>query len=160
MNVRFHGDIDGFIEGSKKLHTRSGDIIHKVLPADVEIHGSRAVVDCWCFIEARLTLNDVEVELNTSLRLLYRCEKVESEWKLLTLEPIYIRDRIDSVPPATAVTFPDLSKFRKSYRFTAWMVGQRGISISHDLPGEDVPESVAEIYERHQKWARDSASEL
>ncbi|KAL2783000.1 hypothetical protein BJX66DRAFT_345343 [Aspergillus keveii] len=133
------GDIDGFVSGSKKLHTSSGAVIHQVVPAEFEIKGWKAVADCWCFITARLEMNQHDYELKTSLRLLYRCEKVKGEWKLISLEPIYIHDLLAPVPPAPSLELPCLEGLRKSYKFTAWMVQQRGITVANDLPGEDVP---------------------
>ncbi|KAL2784549.1 hypothetical protein BJX66DRAFT_343908 [Aspergillus keveii] len=146
------GDIDGFVSGSQKLHTTSGAIIHHVVPAEYKINGCKAVVDCWCFINARLPIHGHDYELKTSLRLLYRCEKFENQWKLLTLEPIYIHDLLAPVPPAPILKMKGLESYRQSYRFTAWMVAQRGIVVANDLPGEDDAKSVEELLGRHREW--------
>lgn len=71
---------------------------------------------------------------------------------MLTLELIYMRDSITPVYPAKEPKYGDLSHFRKSYRFTAWMVAQRGLIIKNDLPGEDDPESMKELLTRNQAW--------
>lgn len=149
---RYDGDIDGFVAGSKSLHTTSGSIIHQIVPADVEVNDLKAVADCWCFISARLPIEKDECELRTSLRLLYRCEKFRGEWKLLSLEPIYIHDTVSAVSPGARLDIPDLSHFRKSYRHTAWLVQQRGVDIADDLPGEDDAASVQDIRKGHQDW--------
>ena len=85
-------------------------------------------------------------------RLFSQCEKVDGRWKMLTLEIIYMRDLITSVYPAKEPDFGDLSKYRKSYRFTAWMVGLRGLKISNDLAGEDDPRTVEEMLTRNHAW--------
>jgi hypothetical protein len=153
MRVSRHdGDIDGFVSGSQKLHTTSGAIIHQVVPAEYKINGCKAVVDCWCFINTRLPIHGHDYELKTSLRLLYRCEKFENQWKLLTLEPIYIHDLLAPVPQAPILEMKGLESYRQSYRFTAWMVAQRDIVVANDLPGEDDAKSVEEILGRHREW--------
>lgn len=90
--------------------------------------------------------------MKTYIRFLNQCGKVQDKWKLLTLESVYIRDLITPVPPAPMLDFGDLSVFRKIYRFTAWMVQQRGLTIHNDLPGEDDPKSMAEVRDRNRAW--------
>ena len=149
---RHDGDIDGFVAGSKELHSLSAMIIHNVVPADITINATKAVADSWCLIQSRHLGEEHEYEMKTPARLLYRVELVEGQWKLLSLRPIYMYDLITAVPPAPPPSFGDLSHFRRSYRFTAFMVQCRGRTISHDLPGMDDAKSVAEVEERHHKW--------
>lgn len=126
--------------------------MHQVIPADIKFNESRAVADCWCLIQARLDMGPHEQDLKTSLRLLYRCEKVDGRWKLLSLEPIYIHDLVSPVPPAPMPQFDGLDRFRKSYRFTGWMLDQRGMAVANDLPGEDDQKTVDDIHKRHREW--------
>ena len=126
------------------------------MPADIDVRGFKAFADGWCIIQARVDVGEYEYELKTCIRLLYRCEKVQGEWKIVTLEPIYLHDLLTPLASAPNLLLDDLKRFRKSYRFTAWVMEQRGIPISNKLPGEDDAKSVEEIYERHQAWLNES----
>lgn len=157
MNLRYDGDIDGFVAASKNLHSSAVAIIHQLIPGQIQIRGSKALVDSWCIIETRNTNPEehLEYDMTTWLRIFSQCEKMNDtrEWKMLTLEPIYMRDLIMPVPPLPMPDFgPELSSFRKSYRFTAWSVSRRGLHVRDNLPGADVPESVMEVCNRNQAW--------
>ena len=103
-------------------------------------------------------MNQHEYDMQQVLRLFYRCEKIESQWKLCSLEPIYIRDLLSPVPPAPPLEFGGLENFRKSYRFAGWMLDKRGMAIANDLPGEDDAETVKDIHTRHEEWLKSDGS--
>ncbi len=152
FSTRYDGEIDGFVAASEKLHSKSVSIVHQIIPTEIDVRGTKALAESWCIIDTRIDRDGPEYDMKTYLRFFNQCEKVEGKWKLLTLEPIYVRDIITPVPPAPVLDFGDLSGFRKSYRFTAWMVGQRGLTIHDDLPGEDDPESMREVTDRNRAW--------
>lgn len=127
------------------------------MPGRIQLCGSKALTDSWCIIQTRHAAQgeNPEFDLITWLRIFSRCQKIEEsgEWKMLTLEPIYMRDLITPIPPSSMPDFGDsLASFRKSYRFTAWSVSKRGLEIRDDMPGDDRPESVNEICERNEAW--------
>lgn len=157
MHYRYDGDIDGFVAASKKLHSSTVSIIHQLIPGQIQVRGLKALVDSWCIIQTRNidSENHLEYDMTTWLRIFSQCEKINNsgEWKILTLEPIYMRDLIMPVPPLPMPDFGDeLRHFRRSYRFTAWSVSRRGLHVRYDLPGDDVPESVMEVCKRNQAW--------
>lgn len=154
---RYDGDIDGFVAASETMYSPTVALIHQLIPGQIQVRGSKALADSWCIIQTRHAnhAEDPEFDLITWLRIFSRCEKVKDsgEWKMLTLEPIYMRDLITPVPPGPMPDFGDnLSRFRKSYRFTGWCVSKRGLKVRDDMPGDDVLESVTEVCERNQAW--------
>ena len=101
----------------------------------------------------------IAYDLSAWVRGVSRLERVPGaeglEWKLLTLEPIYIRDNIVPVAPLTrpcTLDFSSVEHARPSYRYLTWLISLRGGKIRNDLPGEDDEESVRDIMERNQKW--------
>ena len=122
------------------------------MPAEIDVRGSKALAQSWCIIDTRFDYKEGELDAKTYVRLFNQCEKVDGRWKLLTLEIIYLRDLITPVYPAKEPDFGDLSGLRKSYRFTAWMVAQRGLTIRNDLAGQDDPKSMEDLVNRNQAW--------
>jgi hypothetical protein len=149
---RYDGDIDGFVSASKKLYSPTVSIMHQIMPTDIDVRGSKALAQSWCIIDTRFERSGSEYDAKTYVRLFNQCEKVDGRWKLLTLEAIYLRDSITPVYPAKEPDYGDLSGFRKSYRFTAWMVAQRGLTIRNDLAGEDDPKSMEDLLNRNHAW--------
>ena len=150
--TRYDGEIDGFVSASEKLYSPTVSIMHQIMPAEVDVRGSKALAQSWCIIDTRFDHDEGQLDAKTYVQLFNQCEKVDGRWKLLTLEIIYLRDLITPVYPAKEPDFGDLSGFRKSYRFTAWMVGQRGLTIRNDLAGEDDPKSMEELLNRNRAW--------
>ena len=149
---RYEGGIDGFVEGSKRLHSPLVSIIHQLHTGEVQVNGSRALADSWCIIHARHEDLPQHYDLTSYLRLLSQCQQVDGQWKMRTLEAIYIRDCISPIPPYPLPDLNGLQDNRKSYRFTAWSIGRRGLSIRENMPGADKPEETAEIIKRNQAW--------
>ncbi|KAH8815449.1 hypothetical protein F5884DRAFT_178646 [Xylogone sp. PMI_703] len=152
----FSGDADGFVSGSEKMSSGGVSAIHAMQPIDVEINGSRAFSESAGSITIRFVQGSVEYDCTALCRFLSRLEKVEGEWKLLTLECIYIRDNIvpttpqkgggsDFVMTGSAVT-------RKSYRCLGWLLTSQGFPVGNGMPGVDDPETVKAVMGKHRKW--------
>jgi hypothetical protein len=72
------------------------------------------------------------------------------------MEAIYQRDTLlPSIPGTRLDVHPDdLAGFRSAYRLLSYDLGRRGYAISQDLPGDDRPEEVEELYRETFRWAR------
>ncbi|GIJ86481.1 hypothetical protein Asppvi_005370 [Aspergillus pseudoviridinutans] len=84
-------------------------------PVDIRVSGGRATSEAFCLITSAIMLHGVEYELASSIRLATRLEKCagsdtgpdasaaarHGQWRMLSLEAIYVRDRLVSA-------FPDL----------------------------------------------------
>ena len=157
--VRYDGDIDGFISGSEKVTHDKVTTIHVITPNDIDIRESKALAESFCTITSRFEHDKFEYDKVTVCRLISRLEKLApsqgSEWKLLTLEVIYIRDGIISVAPQapeSIPTFEGVEKFPKGYRYGAWLLAKIGIKSRDDLPQEDDRKSVKEVFDRNYEW--------
>lgn len=97
-----------------------------------------------------------EFDKVSDIRLISQLEKVQDEWKILSLEAIYIRDRLvptAPLPPDAVPSFEGVDKFRKSYRYGTWLLTTTvGLTVSDSLPGEDDPESVTKVLDKNRAW--------
>ena len=96
----------------------------------------------------------------STVRLLSRLEKLDlpegQQWKILSLECVYIRDCMIPVAPLpygeVGAQFQGCEKFRSSYRYSAWLINSTGLAVADDLPGEDRPDLVKEVFVRNYEW--------
>lgn len=150
---RFRGDADGFVEGSEEMAAGGSRSVHNIAPALVRINGDKALSESVCSILARFEYQGVQYDLISYARLLSRLERVDSEWKLLTMEALYDKDTIVPVvpnSPTTNLTIPEGS--RESYKGLGWLLAQRGFTINPELPGVDRPGSSEAVIEEGVEW--------
>jgi hypothetical protein len=134
-------------------------VLHFTTPVSISIRGSKAVAESLAIIASRYEHDGIEYDLSAWVRGVSRLEQVPGpeglEWKLLTLEPIYIRDNIVPTAPLTkpcTLDFSSVEHARPSYKYLTWLIGLRGGKVRNDLPGEDDEKSVKDIMERNQEW--------
>ncbi|KIV79375.1 hypothetical protein PV11_06938 [Exophiala sideris] len=152
----YEGDIDGSINGTRQVVKPTVNTVHAINPTEIDIRGSKALAESFCSMTSRFEHQGYEFDKVLQVRLISQLEKVHGEWKLMTLECIYIRDRIipaahlprDAVVPS----FDGVEKFRKSYRYATWLLGTIGLTVSDRLPAEDDHESVKEVLVRNRAW--------
>ena len=129
-------------------------ILHPVDPVDIEIRDTKAVAWSMDRTIARFDHNQNELELTTWCRTVSRLVKLgDAGWKICSWETVYNRDQIVAVDPGVTMTvFEGVEKFRKSYRHFAWFISLKGVKMSEDLPGDDKPDSVAQVMKESQGW--------
>ena len=133
------------------------NIIHSSFdPVDIRVNGQRAISEAFCLVTSSLTLGDADYELASHMRLLSRLEKQSDtgEWRILSLEAIYVRDRLVSAFPGTGAISPlsmtdEMRTYPKCYRRLAFTMLSRGLSPKPNLPHEDDQESVRQVLDRN-----------
>lgn len=107
-----------------------------------------------------MPLNGVDYELASHMRLFNRLEKVSdphNEWRILSLEASYVRDRLVTAFPssnegASSLVMTDEARgYPKGYRHLAMAMLAISLKPRTDLPHEDDPESWRGILDRN--WA-------
>ncbi len=154
---RMCGDIDLFVTASEKAAANGNYPLHTVTPVEVTIKDNYALCESMCHIVARFKQNVAEWDIITECRFYQKLERVEEQWRLLTLEVLYVQDTIAPSAPNPAGTIEDLplegiEKFRPSYKYLAWRFAQMGVKVGDELAGTDNPESMREIVDRHYEW--------
>lgn len=145
--IRFQGDIDGFVDGSRRMAQGGTGAIHTICPVEVHLNGEKAVSESTGSISIRFEHEGHEFDCVSITRFVSRLQKVTGEWKLLTLEAIYERDYIMSIMPSPSARLdvPSLSAGRQSYKCIAWLLSKKGFAVAQDLPGTDRPTSSEEF---------------
>lgn len=169
--VRYEGDVEEFLRRSANVHKGKVNIIHSSFdPVDIHVRDHRAISEAFCLVTSSLTFQDVDYELASYMRLATRLEKLESlqsdsdasKWHILSLEAIYVRDRIITAFPGSpgAALSSDLplmmtekvQNYPKSYRHLALVMLNRGLKPRTDLPHEDDQESIRRVLQRNRTY--------
>jgi hypothetical protein len=149
------GNADAFVEGSKDMARRGVLAKHRLGPIRVHLGGDRAVASLSGIIDIPSKVADVDVQLSSHARFLYRAERRDGRWRLSGFDGIYRRDELVAVIPGQSlhVDAAELSRFRPSYRMLSYVLSRNGYVVNGDLPGEDRPQSVAALEEELFRWA-------
>ena len=90
------------------------------------------------------------------MRLFTRLQKLSNlgEWRLLSLESSYVRDRLVTTFPTSDASLRllmtnEVQTYPKSYRHLALVMLHRGLKPRPNLPHENSPESVRRISDRN-----------
>lgn len=133
---------------------------HTIQPVDIHINGNKSLSISTGSVSIRVTLDEVEYDMVSWVIFVSRLSQVEEsgglEWRLMTLEAIYDRDSIVTTKPTNgpmAVIEPSPAA-RASYKYLDWVLSRRGYSISKDLPGTDVKESMESLMDKSYMWLR------
>ncbi len=151
----FQGTGPDFVAASR--HNESGNqtlSFHQMSPSVVTVRGDRAIADTGAAIHAMRFLGEVEVEVVSHTRLLFRALRQGDTWLLAGLRMIYIRDLlIPRDPTRLPVIDPSvLQEFRTSYRYLSFILTQSGHVPRTDLPGIDKPETVTALRAEERQW--------
>lgn len=148
--------MEKFLQQSAKMHQGKVNIIHSSFdPVEIYVRGQRATSEAFCLITSSLTLDGVEYELASYMRLLTRLEKLSEsgQWRMLSLESIYVRDRLVTAIPGSESGMLTMSEevqaFPKAYRNLALVMRYRGLKPHPDLPHEDDQQGVRQLLDRN-----------
>lgn len=136
--------------------------IHNITPAEVTIKNSKAFSISVGNITSCFTRDGVEYELVANCRFLSRLEMLKGEscqlWKMLSMEVIYINDKISPILPFSGhegLDFKGAGDFpRQSYKLLAYCLGQKGYQVKQDLFGTDDGRLVSEVLTRNFSWLK------
>lgn len=105
-------------------------------------------------IEIRSLLDDIEVDIAANCRLFSRVRKDAGVWRLASLDCIYEKDRLAATNPSVRLEIDEdrLRTYRPSYRFLCYTTHAVGRSPRLDLPGDDRPDLVANLYAEAEMW--------
>ncbi|WP_420309196.1 nuclear transport factor 2 family protein [Streptomyces sp. YS-B37] len=150
----FRGTGPGFVDRSERMAGRGDRAVHRLGPPVVDVYGERALVELPATIEVSTELDGVRAVLASYTRLLYRAAKIEGDWKIIALDPVYERDSLTPVLPGARIRVDarEVERYRAPYRFLAYVLERRGYPIGDDLFGDDRPGEVARLYENAHRW--------
>ncbi len=151
---QIRGSASAFWAGGGPRAAQPKRITGRVAPPVVHHKGSRAVVELPSTTTHWLTVNQVEAELASFMRLLYRVERRDGIWRISSMVAINEGDSLIPAVPGTelGITPQDVAGLRVSYRFLAYTRSLQGETVSPDLYGTDRPEGVDQLYADAFRW--------
>ena len=154
--------MEDFLRQSAQMHKGKVNVIHSSFdPVDIHVRGNHGISEAFCLVTSSITLDGVDYELASHMRLFSRLQKMSgsNEWRLLSLESSYVRDRLVTAFPGAdsgvqLVISDEAQAYPKSYRHLALVMLNRGLKPRPDLPHEDHPESVRRIVDQNRAFLR------
>ncbi len=158
MATWFQGTADEFIKVSEEGYRRGVRILHFLGGTTIDLAGTRATAQTKMTISQRATVEGVPCDVVCTGRFYDFLEKRAGRWGLVLRQPIYEKDRIDPVDPATAPALDPklLASLPEGYRHLAYMQARIGYKIKPDMPGLDGP-AVEALYVRGARWLQGEA---
>lgn len=166
----YQGSRDGFVEGSIRMARGGSSADHRLHPIVVRVNEdkTRAVATLSAVIGSRVVVDGVEADLESLTRLIYRTARTEEKlrsddgvgaeghWQLVGLDCIYQRDTLTAAVPGEqlAVDIDRLKGYRSSYRCLSYVLEAKGFPVDPDLPGDDRPAEVEQMYQHAFQWLR------
>ena len=153
MATWFQGPAEEFIRVSKEASNRGVSILHFLGGTAIDVAGARAISQTKMTISQRATVEGVPCDIVCTGRFYDFFERRRERWAIVLRQPIYEKDRIDSVltgawpqlEPALLAQFPD------GYRHLAYAQTKIGYAVKRDMPGTKGPE-VQALYARGRAW--------
>ena len=153
MATWFQGTADEFIRVSQEGFARGVRILHFLGGTSIDLAGDRAIAQTKMTISQRALVHDVACDVVCTGRFYDFLERDASRWVLVLRQPIYEKDRVDPVDPASRLELDRalLERFPEGYRHLAYLQTNIGYRVKPDMPGLTGPE-VEALYRRGATW--------
>ena len=103
----FQGNGKDFVKGSKDMYERGMRAKHRLGPVLVTLNGNKAVATLSGIIDIPEDIDGVEMTLSAHCLMLYKVEKRDGVWGLMSFGAIYRRDELIPLNPGQQVNFPE-----------------------------------------------------
>ncbi len=147
------GTADEFIAMSKEGWAKGVSILHFLGGNSIDLAGDRAISQTKMTISQRALVHGVLVDVVCTGRFYDFIERRDGKWGFVLRQPIYEKDRMDTVDPAGKVELDQslLMSFPEGYRHLAYLQSQIGYKIKMNMPGLK-GEAVEALYQRGAEW--------
>jgi hypothetical protein len=149
-----------FIEASRAGWGKGVSILHFLGGVSVDLAGTRAIAQTKMTISQRAHVHGVLVDVVCTGRFYDFIEERGGKWGMVLRQPIYEKDRMDPVDPATRLSLDPalLARFPEGYRHLAYAQTQIGYEVKTDMPGLK-GEKVQALYAAGARWLAGAAHE-
>ena len=155
MATWFQGPARDFIRVSREGFERGVSILHFLggISIDLSDDGGRAIAQTKMTISQRADVQGVACDVLCTGRFYDFLEKRASQWGIVLRQPIYEKDRLDPLDPASSLTLDTelLESLPVGYRHLAYVQTQIGFKVKRDMPGLTGP-AVDRLYRRGAEW--------
>jgi hypothetical protein len=153
MATWFQGPAEEFIRVSREGWDRGVSILHFLGGTSIDLAGRRAISQTKMTISQRATVEGVPCDIVCTGRFYDFFEQRGGRWAIVLRQPIYEKDRIDSVVPGRTPLLDQalLTQFPEGYRHLAYAQTKIGYTVKRDMPGLKGPE-VEALYAKGRSW--------
>ena len=150
----FNGSGPDFVTGSIDMAKRGVFAKHRLAPVLVTLAGDRALATLSAIIDIPSVIDGVDVVLSAHGRFIYRAEKRDDVWRIISFDCIYVRDELTPAILGQSVIInpEEVEGFRPSYRNLAYCLMKTGYEIDQNLPGDDQPGTVEKFMNGINAW--------
>jgi len=150
----FQASAAEFVKARREGWEKGVSIIHFQGAHTSDIVGDRAIAQTKMTISQRAPVHEVICDVVCVGRFYDFFEKRAGKWGLVRRQPIYEKDRIDSVEPGAILKLDPavLGRFPEGYKHLAYLQTQVGYKVKEQgMPGLKGPE-VQKLYEEGAAW--------
>jgi SnoaL-like domain len=153
MATWFQGPAPEFIRVSREGFERGVNILHFLGGTTIDLAGERAIAQTKMTIAQRAEVDGVPCDVTCTGRFYDFLERRDGRWGIVLRQPIYEKDRLDPIDPATTPQLDRdrLAQFPAGYRHLAYLQTGIGFDVKTDMPGLTGPE-VERLYRRGATW--------
>lgn len=147
------GTADEFIAMNQQGWEKGVSILHFLGGCSVEMAGDRAITQTKMTISQRAEVHGVLVDVVCTGRFHDFWARRAGKWGLCLRQPIYEKDRMDVVDPATSLELDAglLGQFPEGYRHLAYLQSSIGYPVKKDMPGLK-GDRVQALYATGEEW--------
>jgi len=153
MATWFQGPAKDFIRVTQEGWAKGVNILHFLGGSSIDLAGDRAIVQTKMTISQRGNVQEVPCDVVCTGRFYDFVEKRGGRWGVVLRQPIYEKDRVDPIDPASRLELDQaaLAKFPTGYRHLAYIQTLIGYKVKLDMPQQTGPE-VDRLYARGKAW--------
>ena len=154
----FQGPATEFIRVSREGFERGVSILHFLGGHTADVRGDRAIAQTKMTISQRADVDGVEVDVVCTGRF-HDFLTRDGRWLIVRRQPIYEKDRLDTVDPAATLHLDPqiLARFPDGYRHLGYVQTKAGFTVKADLPGL-TGAAVERLYTEGAAWLAGSAT--
>ncbi len=136
MATWIQGSAERFIEVSREGWNKGISILHFLGGSCIDVAGTRAIAQTKMTISQRTAVDGVQCDVLCTGRFYDFFEKRDERWAIVLRQPIYEKDRIDSIDPSAALKLDAalLAEFPEGYRHLAYAQTRIGFTVKRDMP--------------------------
>jgi hypothetical protein len=160
MATWFQGPFAEFIRVTREGWDKGVSILHFLGGSAIEVAGDRAIAQTKMTISQRGPVEGVLCDVVCTGRFYDFVTRHEGQWKLLHRQPVYEKDRLDPVDPASVPKLDAalLATFPEGYRHLAYIQTRIGYTVKRDMPMLK-GDAVQALYARGARWLAGGALE-
>jgi hypothetical protein len=149
----FQGGFEEFIKVNDQGWARGVRILHFLGGSTVDVAGDRGIAVTKMTISQRAPVDGVICDVVCTGRFYDFFERRAGRWGLVLRQPIYEKDRLDTIDPAAKLSLDRdlLDSFPEGYRHLAYLQTKIGYKVKLDMPLIEGP-ALDALYARGARW--------